>query len=159
MASLDENYACADTVDLLDMVTLVDPRLQAPIHQSRKGRGCWNEIGVWNHGWRPGLGPGSQAGPGREQQTKVQKEGYQRTTSAIGLEKETKFIGELLLYTPLDWWRKHEHNFSRLSRMAKKNLCIPTISTPSYFPCHFYCLSIYFIIYIYIYIHTHRPLY
>ncbi|CAM4623496.1 unnamed protein product [Leuciscus chuanchicus] len=32
---------------------------------------------------------------------------------------------------PLEWWRLHERNFPRVSKLAKKYLCIPATSTPS----------------------------
>lgn len=50
----------------------------------------------------------------------------------LGLTKKQNSLGSFF-NTPLDWWTIHEHNFPRLSRMAEKHLCIPTISTHSYF--------------------------
>ncbi|KAK3525164.1 hypothetical protein QTP86_019545, partial [Hemibagrus guttatus] len=32
---------------------------------------------------------------------------------------------------PLKWWRFHQINFPRMSRVAQKYLCIPTTSSPS----------------------------
>lgn len=60
---------------------------------------------------------------------------------ALPLTEKQKVESELERYlmcpdadsesNPLDWWRLHEHNFPRLSHLAKKYLCIPATSTPS----------------------------
>ncbi|KAF0031713.1 hypothetical protein F2P81_016268 [Scophthalmus maximus] len=66
---------------------------------------------------------------------------WSQEEDALPLTDEQKVQNELERYLmcpdadsesePLDWWRLHEHNFTRLSQLAKKYLCNPATSTPS----------------------------
>lgn len=157
MAYLDEKYAGPDTDDLLDMATLMDPRFKVQyIRPEKVGAIKIRAVSeVVNEGLdQSQAGPseeaadqdaegGAAAAPSQKKQRKSLGSFFKKQSQEedVPLTDEQKVESELERYLrspdadsesePLDWWRLNEHNFPRLSQLAKKYLCIPATSTPS----------------------------
>ncbi|MBN3301994.1 ZBED1 protein, partial [Amia calva] len=151
---LKEKYEDPATVELIDMATLVDPQFRTTYIADDKIESIKHRAVLE---LKSLLAEESTHHPGttvcqEEESEPVSKKGKKTLASFF---KKTELSGpqpsphheqqaiasELLSYLqlhnldseedPLDWWREHQRLYPRLSKLAKKYLCIPATSSPS----------------------------
>ena len=157
---LNEKYSDPETVDLLDMASLVDPRFKdAYIADDRKDFMKTRAVAEIQsllevqaatvtepHTSTEAAADGAAAAEVAVSQSKKVKQSlgsfFKKASDGTAALVDRKAIEvELKSYLqtmqvdgetdPLDWWRLHQANFPRVARLAQKYLCIPATSAPS----------------------------
>lgn len=147
MRYLEQKYCDSEKEELLDMATLTDPRFRTNYIEASKveviKRRAISELSSLSN-------TNEAAGPSDYQETTPAKKKmtlgafFKNSTpeaSHHSQSDKTKIEAELATYLllpnvdsdtdPLEWWKKHQANFPRLSSLAKKYLSIPATSAPS----------------------------
>ncbi|XP_062312234.1 E3 SUMO-protein ligase ZBED1-like [Osmerus eperlanus] len=158
---LNKKYSDPETVDLLDMASLVDPRFKgkyiADDHQEFiKTRAVAEILSLLEvqaatvtepHTSTEAAADGAEAAEvAVERQSKRVKrslgsffkkasDGTAALADREAIEVELKSYLQTMKVDgetdPLDWWRVYQANFPRVARLAQKYLCIPATSAPS----------------------------
>ncbi|XDV17019.1 hypothetical protein PO909_016474 [Leuciscus waleckii] len=130
---INKNYDDEDTQELLDMASFLDPRFKT------------NYIAVDKLPNIKAKVMSDMKEVSQEQKTTTKKSlgSFFKTVSAMptSLQLEEAIASEMNSYLltpsidseedPLQWWKLHQINFPRLSKLAKKYLCFPATSSPS----------------------------
>lgn len=139
---MTEKYSDPDKDELLDMASLMDPRFRTTyIDPARvehiKERAVTELLSLLPT--EPG-GAAAEPGPALKKRRSLSSF-FQKKAPAPSLSQADRIRTELATYPliseisedadPLQWWKKHEENFLRLSKLARKYLSIPATSAPS----------------------------
>ncbi|KAL2093119.1 hypothetical protein ACEWY4_010431 [Coilia grayii] len=142
MSYLEEKYSDPENDELLDMASLMDPRFRTTYITSGKldiiKERAINELAALSsEEERPAVQQCEQSPPKKTFFKKAAPAAVSQSYQSDKDKIETELISYLLGpevdpdTDPLDWWKRHEPNFTRLSRLARKYLVIPATSTPS----------------------------
>ncbi|XP_039519610.1 E3 SUMO-protein ligase ZBED1-like [Pimephales promelas] len=150
---INKHYEDETTQELLDIATFLDPRFKTNYTDEDKlpniKARVMSDMDMSSH--KDTYEPGSSTSrenpdidlppPGKKARKSLGS--FFKTTSAMpaALQLEEAIASELNSYLlspsidseedPLKWWRLHQINFPRMSRVAQKYLCIPATSSPS----------------------------
>ncbi|XP_049441769.1 zinc finger BED domain-containing protein 4 [Epinephelus fuscoguttatus] len=150
---LENKYSNPVTDELLDMSSLMDPRFRTTYIDPGKVEQVKNKRAVTELLSLPAeKSTPQQPGPAVQVRQEAQPPPNKKMTLASFIKKsmpvpsphqseggkvETKLATYLLTpeadpdTDPLEWWKRHEPNFPRLSNLAKKYLSVPATSVPS----------------------------
>ncbi|XP_073457240.1 E3 SUMO-protein ligase ZBED1-like [Aquarana catesbeiana] len=148
MCYLEQKYSDPENDELLDMASLMDPRFRTTYITPDKldiiKKRAVTELSAL---CSEEEGPAVQICQAQEEQTSPLKKKtlaafFKKAAPALSLQSvNEKIEAELESYLlgpevdpetdPLEWWKQHQPNFSRLSRLARKYLAIPATSAPS----------------------------
>ncbi|KAE8575740.1 hypothetical protein XENTR_v10003928 [Xenopus tropicalis] len=159
LAYLNEKYSNADTDDLLDIASFLDPRFRTTYTKKENvehvlSRAMEEIKCLKDQQQDPLPGPSgaaaAAAGPAAPPEEKRKKSlssfFKKQSTSSMGcsgetLSEEENIKMELRAYLqttevesdadPLKWWRCYQANFPRVAKLAQQYLCIPATSAPS----------------------------
>lgn len=145
LSYLEDKYSDPENDELLDIASLMDPRFRTtyitPSKLDHIKNRAINEIAELGSGEEhPAVPQGEKSPPKKKNLAAFFKKAAPAATQSYQSEKD-KIEAELVSYLlgpevdpdidPLDWWKRHEPNFTRLSRLARKYLAIPATSAPS----------------------------
>ncbi|XP_046724696.1 uncharacterized protein LOC124398485 isoform X1 [Silurus meridionalis] len=156
MQYLDDKYSDPVKDELLDLVLTEGPRFRTTyIDQDKVGQVKKRAVAKAELMSLPATANSStpqQPGPAVQvRQVEAQPPPKKKMTLAAFFKKNTpvasphqleavKIETELTTYLftpevdpdtdPLEWWKRHQPNFPKLSRLAKKNLSVPATSAP-----------------------------
>lgn len=141
---LEEKYREPENDELLDMASLLDPRFRTtyitPSKLDEIKMRAINEIAELGSEEEHPAVPQCEKSPPKK---KTLAAFFKKAAPAAGSQQSVrqKIEGELTSYLlgpevdpdidPLDWWKRHEPDYTRLSRLARKYLVIPATSAPS----------------------------
>ncbi|XP_048053132.1 E3 SUMO-protein ligase ZBED1-like isoform X1 [Megalobrama amblycephala] len=150
---LNKNYDDEDTQELLDMASFLDPRfktnyiavdklpnIRAKVMSDMKEVSQKDAVNSETTTGRENVDTDL---PSSAKKTKKSLGSFFKTVSAMpaSLQLEEAIASEMNSYLltpsidsaedPLQWWKLHQINFPRLSKLAQKYLCIPATSSPS----------------------------
>ncbi|RXN23605.1 zinc finger BED domain-containing 1-like protein [Labeo rohita] len=159
LAYLNEKYSDADTDDLLDIASFLDPRFRTTYTKKENvehviSRAVEEINSLKDQQQDPLPGPSGAAAaaagpvaPPKEKRKKSLSSFFKKqSTSSMGcsgetLSEEENIKMELRAYLqttevdsdadPLQWWRCYQANFPCVAKLAQQYLCIPATSAPS----------------------------
>lgn len=157
LSYMTDKYSDPDKDELLDMASLMDPRFRTTYTRPEmvehiKKRAVTELLYLPTDKTTPEPGPAvqvrqeeeeAQTGPGPAPKKRRSLASFfqKKNVPSSSLSEADKIRTELETYLltpeisedadPLQWWKKHEDNFPRLSKLAKKYLSIPATSAPS----------------------------
>ncbi|XP_063746041.1 E3 SUMO-protein ligase ZBED1-like [Eleginops maclovinus] len=151
---MTEKYSDPDKDELLDIASLMDPRFRTTyINPTRveyiKERAVTELLSLMPT--EPGTAvpvrqeeeevAAAEPGPVLKKRRSLSSFFPKKTPAPSSLSKADRIRTELATYLliseisedadPLQWWKKHEENFPRLCKLARKYLSIPATSAPS----------------------------
>lgn len=149
---LNSRYSDPATDELLDMASLVDPRFRTTyISHDKvdrpKEKAVTDLLSMSSqpeNRENPEIGQGTLTQGDAQPVLKKKKtfgSFFQKPLATVQMCEEDKIRAELSAYLlspdidpdtdPLQWWKVHDTNFPRLSKLARKYLSIPATSAPS----------------------------
>lgn len=148
MSYLDQKYSDPENDELLDMASLMDPRFRSTYIDPTKlniiKKKAVTELSALLCVEQSHYEPVCADPPTQSPPKKKTLAAFFKKAAPASLAPQTdaeKIEAELNSYLlcpevdpdtdPLEWWRQHQPNFSRLSRLARKYLAIPATSAPS----------------------------
>ncbi|KAM3850215.1 E3 SUMO-protein ligase ZBED1-like [Diretmus argenteus] len=153
LSYMTDKYSDPEKDELLDMASLMDPRfrttyIRPEMVEHIKKRAVTELLYLPTDKTTPEPGPAVQvhqeeeAQPGPAPKKRSLASFFQKKNVPFSsLSEEDKIKTELETYLltpeiredadPLQWWKKHQSSFPRLSKLAKKYLSIPATSAPS----------------------------
>ncbi|XP_056118286.1 E3 SUMO-protein ligase ZBED1-like [Rhinichthys klamathensis goyatoka] len=146
MCYLEQKYSDPENDELLDMASLMDPRFRTTYITLDKldivkKRAVTELSALCSEEEGPTVQMCQEESPPKK---KTLAAFFKKAAPAASLSHQStkeKFEAELTSYllgpevdpdtNPLEWWKQHQPNFTRLSHLAKKYLAIPATSAPS----------------------------
>ncbi|KAM3842884.1 E3 SUMO-protein ligase ZBED1-like [Diretmus argenteus] len=154
LSYMTDKYSDPEKDELLDMASLMDPRfrttyIRPEMVEHIKKRAVRELMYLPTVKTTPEPGPDvqvhqeeeAQPGPAPNKRRSLASFFQKKNVPFSSLSEEDKIKTELQTYLltpeiredadPLQWWKKHQYSFPRLSKLAKKYLSIPATSAPS----------------------------